>query len=46
MRHLWGSDQKLDWDDPIPEKNGENWITFFKDLPNTIHEMYETLRCN
>ena len=32
MRHLWGSDQKLDWDDPIPEENRENWITFFKDL--------------
>ena len=26
MRHLWGSDQKLDWDDPIPEENRENWI--------------------
>ena len=34
MRHLWGSDQKLDWDDPIPEENRENWITFFKDLQN------------
>ena len=32
MRHLWGSEQKLDWDDPIPEENRENWITFFKDL--------------
>ena len=32
MRHLWGSDRKLDWDDPIPEENKENWITFFKDL--------------
>ena len=30
MRHLWGSDQKLDWDDPIPLENKENWITFFK----------------
>ena len=32
MRHLWGSDRKLDWDDPIPEENNENWITFIKDL--------------
>ena len=32
MRHLWGIDQKLDWDDPIPEENRENWINFFKDL--------------
>ena len=32
MRHLWGSDQKLDWDDPIHEQNRKNWITFFKDL--------------
>ena len=32
MRHLWGSDRKLDWDDPIPEENKENWITFFKNL--------------
>lgn len=32
MRHLWGSDRTLDWDDPIPEENKENWITFFKDL--------------
>ena len=35
MRHLWGSDQKLDWDDPIPEENRENWITFFKGLQDT-----------
>ena len=32
LRHLWGSDQKLDWDDPIPEENRENYIAFFKDL--------------
>ena len=32
MRHLRGSDQKLDWDDPIPEENRDNWITLFKDL--------------
>ena len=41
MRHLWGSDRKLDWDDPIPEENKENWITFFKDLQemNQIRSM-------
>ncbi|KAK2555758.1 hypothetical protein P5673_022339 [Acropora cervicornis] len=32
MRHIWGSDRKLEWDDPIPEENKENWITFFTDL--------------
>ena len=43
MRHLWGSDRKLDWDDPIPEENKENWITFFKDLQDMNHVRF--MRC-
>ena len=23
LLHLWGSERKLDWDDPIPEENKE-----------------------
>ena len=43
MRHLWGSDQKLDWDDPIPEENRENWVTFFKDLQDM--DQIRFMRC-
>ena len=32
MRQLWTSEEKLDWDDPIPEKYLKDWMTFFKDL--------------
>ena len=43
MRHLWGSDQKLDWDDPIPEENRENRVTFFKDLQDM--DQIRFMRC-
>lgn len=33
MRKLWTYETKLDWDDPIPEECGRDWITFFNDLP-------------
>ena len=32
MRKLWGSELKLDWDDPIPDEARQGWIEFFKDL--------------
>ena len=33
MRKLWTYETKLDWDDPIPEEYGREWMTFFDDLP-------------
>ena len=33
MRKLWTYEAKLDWDDPIPEEYGREWMTFFDDLP-------------
>ena len=33
MRKLWTYETKLDWDDPIPEEYGREWMTFFSDLP-------------
>ena len=33
MRKLWTYETKLDWDDPIPEEYGKEWMTFFDDLP-------------
>ena len=32
LRRLWGTEPKLDWDDPIPEENQQNWSIFFNDL--------------
>ena len=32
MRRLWGSEAKLDWDDPVPEDVRRSWIEFFRDL--------------
>ena len=31
MRKLWTYETKLDWDDPIPEEYGREWMTFFND---------------
>jgi len=33
MRKLRTYETKLDWDDPIPEEYGRDWIVFFNDLP-------------
>lgn len=33
MRKLWTYETKLDWDDPIPEEYGREWMTCFSDLP-------------
>jgi len=33
MRKLRTYETKLDWDDPIPEEYGRDWMTFFNDLP-------------
>ena len=33
MRKLWTYETKLDWDDPIPEEYGREWMTFLDDLP-------------
>ena len=32
MRRLWGSETKLDWDDPVPKECRRSWIEFFSDL--------------
>ena len=32
MRRLWIHNPKLDWDDPIPEEDHQNWNKFFQDL--------------
>ena len=34
MRQLWSAEESLDWDDPIPEKQRDNWLEFFQDLRN------------
>ena len=36
MRKLWTYETKLDWDDPIPEEYGREWMTFFNDLPEMV----------
>ncbi|KAL9953949.1 hypothetical protein ACROYT_G041431 [Oculina patagonica] len=40
MRQLWTSEEKLDWDDPIPEKYMREWITFFRDLRGMDRVMF------
>ncbi|XP_068680692.1 uncharacterized protein [Montipora foliosa] len=32
LRRLWGTEQKLDWDDPILKENQQNWSIFFNDF--------------
>ncbi|XP_068723851.1 uncharacterized protein [Montipora capricornis] len=32
MRQLWIHNPKLEWDDPIPEDDHQNWDNFFQDL--------------
>ena len=32
MRQLWGAEDKLDWDDPIPDKYKQEWSEFCQDL--------------
>jgi len=32
MRRLWLHHPKLEWDDPIPEEDHQNWANFFQDL--------------
>ena len=32
MRRLWINHPKLEWDDPIPEEDHQNWAYFFQDL--------------
>ena len=32
LRKLWGQDERLDWDDAIPDHLGHDWITFFEEL--------------
>ena len=32
MRRLWIHNPKLEWDDPIPEEDRQNWTNFFQDL--------------
>ena len=34
MRQLWTTEEKLGWDDPIPERQRNNWLEFFQDLRN------------
>ena len=43
MRRLWASDEKLDWDDPIPEETKQHWLTFFDDLTEMNNVRFE--RC-
>ena len=43
MRKLWTYETKLDWDDPIPEEYGREWMTFFNDLPEM--EKISVKRC-
>ena len=35
MCQIWARDIKMNWDNPIPEANKQDWIMFFKEL----HEM-------
>jgi len=32
MRQLWGIEEKLHWDDPIPDKYKRDWTQFCQDL--------------
>ena len=32
MRQLWIHNPTLEWDDPIPEEDHQNWANFFQDL--------------
>ena len=32
MRRLWIHNPKLEWDDPIPKEDHQNWDNFFQDL--------------
>ena len=43
MRRLWTSNEKLDWDDPIPEENRQQWLIFFNELPEMNHVRFK--RC-
>lgn len=43
MRHLWANSEKLDWDDPIPEDNNQQWSAFFNELPEMNQIKFE--RC-
>ena len=43
MRHLWATSEKLDWDDPIPEDNKQQWSAFFNELPEMNQVKFE--RC-
>ena len=43
MQRLWTSNEKLDWDDPIPEENRQQWLTFFNELPEMNHVRFK--RC-
>ena len=43
MRHLWANSEKLDWDDPIPEDNNQQWSAFFNELPEMNQVKFE--RC-
>lgn len=43
MRHLWTTSEKLDWDDPIPEDNKQQWSAFFNKLPEMNQVKFE--RC-
>ena len=43
MRHLWAHSEKLDWDDPIPEDNKQQWSAFFHELPEMNQVKFE--RC-
>lgn len=43
MRHLWANSEKLDWDDPIPEDNKQQWSAFFNELPEMNQVKFE--RC-
>ena len=43
MRHLWANSEKLDWDDPIPVDNKQQWSAFFNELPEMNQVKFE--RC-
>ena len=32
LRKLWGQDEKLDWDDAMPERLRREWVTFFEEV--------------
>lgn len=33
LRKLWGQDQQLCWDDPVPESIAREWLAFFQEVP-------------